>query len=108
MLCSKAAVGYYNYRHFVQFFLAPSCRNLAVTIGISALISIIVMIVGIGFNSRPKEKITEIHQSKLCWFNRSVIHEFLTLLTIMFLVINIILFILVGKETIAQARLRYI
>jgi hypothetical protein len=49
---------------------------------------------GAGFNSNSSFKITQLYPYKLCWFSRDVIHYFLTIPVCLFLLINIILFIL--------------
>ncbi|CAF1230797.1 unnamed protein product [Rotaria sordida] len=98
----KTSFGYYNYRYYVQLNPPPSVRSLVITIGISFLIGIIYMAIAAGLNSNPSNEISEIYVGKLCWFNRRVIHYFLTIPICIFLLISIILIIWVTKRMIAH------
>jgi len=61
---------------------------------ISFFISITWVAFAAGLNSNSSYKITELYPYKLCWFSRDVIYYFLTIPVCIFLLINIILFIL--------------
>jgi hypothetical protein len=103
MFCSKTSVGYYNYIYFVQLFPPPSVQRLFIAIGLSALIGVIWMAFAAGFDSNPSNAISHIAGGKLCWFTVSVINYFLTIPIVIFLVVNLILFILVAKHIISHA-----
>jgi hypothetical protein len=94
MFCTKTSVGYFNYLRFVRLFPEPSLRKLFIMLIISFFSSITWVAFGAGFNSNSSFKITELIPYKLCWFSRDVIHYFLTIPVCLFLLINIILFIL--------------
>ena len=104
MFCSKTAVGYYNYRHFVQLFPQPALKNLVITLSISFFVALIWMIFAAGFNSNPSFGITEVYGGKICWFSRSVIHYFLTIPICLFLSANLIMFVCVAIRIINHAR----
>jgi hypothetical protein len=94
MFCTKTSVGYFNYLRFVRLFPEPSLRKLFIMLIISFFSSITWVAFGAGFNSNSSFKITQLYPYKLCWFSRDVIHYFLTIPVCLFLLINIILFIL--------------
>jgi hypothetical protein len=104
MFCSKTAVGYYNYRHFVQLFPQPDRKNLVITLTISFFVALIWMIFAAGFNSNPSFGMTEVYGGKICWFTRNVIHYFLTIPICLFLLANLIMFVFVAKCIIDHAR----
>ncbi|CAF3389562.1 unnamed protein product [Rotaria sp. Silwood2] len=99
----KTSFGYYNYRHYVQLYPPPSLRNLSITIGISFLTGIIYMAIAAGINSNPSNEFSEIYLGKICWFNRTVIHYFLTIPICLFLATSIFLIIWVAKRMITHA-----
>jgi hypothetical protein len=105
MFCSKTSVGYYNYNYFVELFPPPPLKRLFIAISLSALIGVIWMAFAAGFDSNPSNAITHIVEGKLCWFTVSVIHYFLTIPIVIFLVVNLILFILVAKHIISHAEI---
>lgn len=104
MFCTKTSVGYFNYLRFICLFPQPSIRRLVTLLVISFLISITWVAFAAGFNSNPSFKIIQLYPYKLCWFNRDVLYYFLTIPASIFLLVNIIIFILVAIRIINHAR----
>jgi hypothetical protein len=104
MFCVKTSVGYFNYLRFVHLFPEPSQRKLSTMLLISFLISITWVAFAAGFNSNPSFQITQLYPYKLCWFTRDVIYYFLTIPACLFILINIMIFILVGIRIINHVR----
>jgi hypothetical protein len=104
MFCVKTSVGYFNYLRFVHLFPEPSQRKLSTMLLISFLISITWVAFAAGFNSNPSFQITQLYPYELCWFTRSVIYYFLTIPACLFISVNIITFILVGRHIIDHVR----
>jgi hypothetical protein len=96
MFCTKTSVGYFNYLRFVRLFPEPPMEKLFTMLITSFFISITWVAFGAGFNSNSSFKITQLYPYKLCWFTHNVMHYFLTIPVCLFLLINIILFILVA------------
>ncbi|CAF2752399.1 unnamed protein product [Rotaria sp. Silwood2] len=104
MFCTKTSVGYFNYLRFVLLFPEPSLRKLFVMLSASFFISIAWVSFAAGFNSNSSFQITQLYPYKLCWFTRDVIYYFLTIPVCLFLLINIITFILVASRILNHAR----
>ena len=100
MFCTKTSVGYFNYLRFVHLFPQPSHRKLLSMLLISFFISITWVAFAAGFNSNPSFHITQLYPYKLCWFTRNVLHYFFTIPVCLFLLINLILFILTAHRII--------
>jgi hypothetical protein len=100
MFCTKTSVGYYNYLRFVHLFPQPPLRQLWILLIISFFISITWVASAAGFDSNPSFNITELLPYKICWFNRNVIYYFFTIPVCIFLLINLILFMLVARRII--------
>ncbi len=105
MFCSKTSIGIDNYRRYVQLFPPPSLLMLVIMMIISLFISVIWLAFAAGFNSNPSNEITEIYVDKICWFNHSVIHYFLTIPICLFLGINLVMFIPVVKHNIRHTKI---
>ncbi|CAF0954256.1 unnamed protein product [Adineta steineri] len=104
MFCVKTSVGYFNYLRFIHLFPQPSHRKLFIMLFISFFISLIWMIFAIGFYSNSSFNIIKLYPYKLCWFTDDVIYYFLSIPACLFLLINIILFIIVGSRIINHVR----
>jgi hypothetical protein len=104
MFCAKTSVGYFNYLRFVHLFPQPSFRRLFILLIISFLLSIGWVSFAAGFNSNSSYNITQLYPYRLCWFTHSVIYYFLTIPVCIFLLLNFILIIFVGKHIINHAR----
>jgi hypothetical protein len=104
MFCTKTSVGYFNYLRFVRLFPQPPFRQLFIMLIISFLISIGWVAFAAGFNSNPSIKITQLYPYKLCWFTHDIIYYFLTIPVGLFLLINIVLYILVAIHIINHVR----
>jgi hypothetical protein len=104
MFCTKTSVGYFNYLRFVRLFPQPPFRQLFIMLIISFLISIGWVAFAAGFNSNPSIKITQLYPYKLCWFTHDAIYYFLTIPVGLFLLINIVLYILVAIHIINHVR----
>ncbi len=104
MFCVKTSVGYFNYLRFVHLFPEPSHRKLFTLLLISFFISITWVAFAAGFNSNSSFRITRLYAYKACWFTRDVIYYFLTIPACLFILINIIIFILVAKRIIEHVR----
>ena len=98
MFCVKTSVGYFNYLRFVLLFPEPSFRGLGVMLIISFFISITWVSFAAGFNSNLSLNITQIYRGKICWFTRDVIHYFMTIPVVIFLVLNLCTILLVTKR----------
>jgi hypothetical protein len=98
MFCTKTCTGYFNYIHFVQLFPEPSMRRNFVMLFISFIISIVWIAFAIGFSL--SFKIRELNPYRLCWFVRDASYYFLIIPTCLFVLINVILFILVVRRVI--------
>jgi len=77
MFCAKTNVGYFNYLRFIYLVLQPSYRTLVILLIISFFISIIWTSFTSRFTSNTSFNITQLHESKLCWFTREVIYYFM-------------------------------
>lgn len=104
MFCSKTAIGIFNYLHFVRLFPPPPKRILIIGLIISFVISVIWLVFGVGFNSRPSNEITEVFADKICWFKKQENHYFLTIPISIFLVVNLSLFIPVAVTNINRGK----
>ncbi|CAF4168500.1 unnamed protein product, partial [Adineta steineri] len=104
MFCVKTSVGYFNYLRFVHLFPQPSHRKLFIMLFISFFISLIWMAFAVGFYSDSSLDIIKLYPYKLCWFTSDVIYYFLSIPACLFLLINIILFIIVGSHIINHVR----
>jgi hypothetical protein len=104
MFSAKTCVGYFNYIHFVQLFPEPSPRRSFLMLFISFIISVIWVAFAAGFNSNSSFKISQLNPSKLCWFTHDVIHYFVIIPMCLFVLINIILFILVARNILNHVR----
>jgi hypothetical protein len=104
MFCVKTSIGYFNYLRFVHLFPEPSRRKLFNILLVLFFITIIWVAFAAGFNSNPTFKITELIPYRLCWFTHEVIHYFFTIPVCLFLLINLILFILVARRIINHVR----
>ena len=104
MFCVKISVGYFNYLRFVLLFPEPSRRKLLIMLIISFFISITLTSFAAGFNSNSSYNITQLQGNKLCWFNKDVIHYFMTIPVGIFLLLSLIMIILVGKHIIDHVR----
>ncbi|CAF0848890.1 unnamed protein product [Rotaria sordida] len=104
MFCVKTSVGYFYYLRFVRLFPPPSHRKLLIMLIISFIISLLCVVLAIGFNSNSSYNITQLYPYKLCWFTRNVIYYFLTIPICIFLLLNIITMILVSKSIITYVR----
>jgi hypothetical protein len=104
MFCIKTSVGYFNYLRFIHLFPQPSNRKLFILLIISFFISITWTSLAAGFNSNSSFDITQLHGNKLCWFTRDVIYYYMTIPISIFLLLNFITIILVGKRIISHAR----
>ncbi|CAF0778818.1 unnamed protein product [Adineta steineri] len=104
MFCVKTSVGYFNYLRFIHLFPQPSHRKLFIMLFISFFISLIWMAFAVGFYSDSSLDIIKLYPYKLCWFRSDVIYYFLSIPACLFLLINIILFIIVGSHIINHVR----
>jgi hypothetical protein len=104
MFCTKTSISYFNYIHFVRLFPPPPFKQLNILLIISFIISVIAVAFGIGFNSKSSSGIIIIYGQKICWFNKDVIHYFMTIPIGIFLLINVVIFILIAKRIINHAR----
>ena len=104
MFCAKTSVGYFNYLRFVYLFPQPSYRRLVILLIISFFVSIGLTAFAAGFNSNSSFSITQLYPYKLCWFTHTVIYYFLTIPVCLFLLLNLITIIFVGKHIIVHAR----
>jgi len=104
MFCAKTSIGYFNYLRFIYLFPQPSYRKLFILLIISFFISITWTSFAAGFNSNSSFNITQLHGNKICWFTRDVIYYFMTIPVSIFLLLNFITIILVGKRIINHAR----
>ena len=102
MFSTKISIAVDNYRRYVKLFPPLSYRVFLISMGASLLFSSIWIAFATGFNSNPKNQITEIYQNKLCWFNRHVNHYFLTIPVCLFLVISLALLVPVVKHNISH------
>jgi hypothetical protein len=100
MFCVKTSIGYFNYLRFVHLFPEPSYRKLYIMLLISFFISITWVAFAAGFNSNPSFNITELRPYQLCWFTRNATYYFLLIPTGIFILINLITFILVATRII--------
>jgi hypothetical protein len=103
MFCIKTSAGYFYYLRFVRLSPHPSHRQLFIMILISTAISIICVLLAIGFNTNSNYNITQLYPYKLCWFTRDVIYYFLTIPIGIFLLLNIITITLVSRTIITHA-----
>jgi hypothetical protein len=99
MFCSKTSIGIDNYRRYVNVFNVPSYQMLSIAMGVSVLVSGMWLAFAAGFDSNPSNEITQVYLGKLCWFNPTVNHYFLTIPVCLFLAINLALFIPVVKHS---------
>jgi hypothetical protein len=104
MFCVKTSVGYFNYLRFVCLFPQPSTRKLLIMLLISFFIAIACVAFAVGFNFYSSFKITQLYAYKLCWFTHDVLYYFLTIPVCLFILINIITFILVAIHIIKHVR----
>ncbi|CAF1217625.1 unnamed protein product [Rotaria sp. Silwood1] len=104
MFCAKTSVGYFNYLRFVCLFPQPSVRKLFIMLGVSFFVSIAWVAFAAGFNSNSSFHITQLYPYKICWFTRDVIYYFVTIPVCLFLLINIITFILVAHRILNHVR----
>ncbi|UJR19965.1 hypothetical protein I4U23_023097 [Adineta vaga] len=104
MFCTKTSVGYFNYLRFVRPFSPPTFQRLRTLILISFVISIVYVLFAIGFNTKQSFQITQLYPYRICWFTKHVIHYFLTIPIIIFLLLNIIMIFLVAKCLINHTR----
>ena len=104
MFCVKTSVGYFNYIRFVCLFPEPSHKKLSIMLILSFFISITWTLIAIGFNTNSSYHITQIHGNKLCWFAGDAIYYFMTIPAGIFLLLNFITIILVGKHIIDHVR----
>jgi hypothetical protein len=107
MFCSKTSIGIDNYRRYGKGLYNPSYKMLLIAMGISVIISGICFGFAVGFDSKPANQLTGVYLDKLCWFNHTVNHYFLTIPVCLFLAIHLVLFILVVKSEIKHARGAY-
>jgi hypothetical protein len=101
---AKTSVVYFYYTRYVRLFPPPSRKTLTIPLIISFIIAILAVAIGIGFSSTLSSGIITIHRKKICWFDRNVIHYFMTIPTGIFLLINIYLFIRIAKRMINHSR----
>ena len=104
MFCAKTTVGFFNYLRFVYLFPQPSFRRLYILLGISFFISIAWTSFAAGFNSNSSFNIIQLYPYRLCWFTRNVVYYFLTIPVCIFILLNFITIVFVGKHIINHAR----
>ena len=104
MFCIKTSIGYFNYLRFVHLFPEPSHRKLVILLMISFFIAITSTSFAAGFNSNSSYNITRLYGNKICWFSRDVIYYFMTIPVCIFLLVNLITIIFVGKHIIDHVR----
>ena len=104
MFCLKTSVGYFNYLRFVALFPEPSVRRFMLMILLSFSVAIICVSLAAGFDSNASFDITTINAGKICWFTRDVIYYFMTIPACIFLFLNLLLVILVGRRIIQYVR----
>lgn len=104
MFCTKTSIGYFNYLRFVYLFPQPSFRRLYILLLISFLISIGWTAFAAGFNSNSSFHITQLYPYRICWFTRDVIYYFVTIPVCIFILLNFITIIFVGKNIINHVR----
>lgn len=104
MFCTKTTVGYFNYLRFVYLFPQPSFRRLYILLLISFMISIGWVSFAAGFDSNSSYAITHLYPYVLCWFPKNAIYYFLTIPVCIFLILNFITIICVGKHIIQHVR----
>lgn len=104
MFCVKTSVGYFYYLRFVRLFPKPSYRRLFIMLTISFVVSLLCVLLAIGFHIKSVFDIIQLYPYKLCWFTRNVIYYFLTIPIGIFLLLNIITIVLVSKSTVHYVR----
>lgn len=104
MFGTKTSISYFNYIHFVRLFPPPSFKKLGILLIISCIISIIAVGIAAGLNSNSSFVITRMYGKKICWFDTKVLWYFMTIPIGIFLLINLLVFILIVKCMINHAR----
>jgi hypothetical protein len=103
MFCVKTSAGYFYYLRFVRLIPQPSHRQLFLMLIISFLISLLCVLLAMGFNTNSNYHITQLYPYEICWFTRDVIYFFLTIPIGVFLLLNIITITLVSRSIITHA-----
>ena len=86
------------------YFPQPSLRRLLALLIISFFFSISWVSFAAGFNSNSSFNIVQLYPYRLCWFTRDVIYYFMTIPIGLFLLVNFLTIVSVGKRIISHVR----